>query len=109
MELLVRIREPRTVHMRIDLSRRNIRMAEHLLDDAQIRAVAQEMRRERMAQHVRIDILFNARDPRRLRHDHPYSFARQGLPCARQKELQRPPAFVQFRPCLLKIRHQQLL
>ena len=42
-------------HVGIDLGRRNVGVAEQILDDAQIRAVLQEVAREGVAQHVRAD------------------------------------------------------
>ena len=42
-------------HMGIDLRRRNIGVAEQILDDAQVRAVLQQMAGEGVAQHVRAD------------------------------------------------------
>ena len=43
--------------MRVDLRRRNVGVPEHLLDRADIGAVLNEMRRERMPQSVRRNIL----------------------------------------------------
>ena len=40
-------------HMGVDLRRRNVGMAEQLLDHAQVRAVLQQVRGEGMAQDVR--------------------------------------------------------
>ena len=42
-------------HMRIDLRRRNVGVAEQFLHDAQIRAVLQKMAGKGMAQHMRAD------------------------------------------------------
>src|SRR6266446_10587236 len=47
--------EPLAEHMGIDLRRRDIGVAEHLLDAAQIGAVVEEMAGEGVAQHVRRD------------------------------------------------------
>ena len=56
MELPVNVPQPAPRHMRIDLRRADVRVAEQFLDDAQIRAMLQEMRRKTVPQHVRRDI-----------------------------------------------------
>ena len=48
--------EPLLINVRVNLRRRNIGVAEHFLDDAQVGAVAQEMGRETMSQQVGIDV-----------------------------------------------------
>ena len=45
--------QPLGLHMGVDLCRRNVRMAQHLLDRAQIRPAVQQVAGEAMAQHVR--------------------------------------------------------
>ena len=40
-------------NMRVNLRRRNIRMTQHYLDAAEIRAALDKMRRKSVAQHVR--------------------------------------------------------
>ena len=45
--------QPLLQHMRIDLRRRNVGVAEQLLHGAQVGAVLQQMAGEGMAQHVR--------------------------------------------------------
>jgi len=47
----------------INLRRRNIGVSEHLLNDAQVRAVAQQVRREAVPEQVRINILFQPSVP----------------------------------------------
>ena len=64
------------IDMRIDLRRRNIGMAEHFLDDAQIGAVPQEMRREAVSQKVRINVLFESGAARMFLHDLPDTHGR---------------------------------
>ena len=44
-------------HVGVNLGRRDVGVAEQILDDAQIRAVLQEMAREGVAQHMRADPL----------------------------------------------------
>src|SRR5690606_27053190 len=55
MRSIVDVGEMLEVKMRIDLRRRQARVAEQLLDGAQIPARLEQMRRERVAQHVRMD------------------------------------------------------
>jgi hypothetical protein len=46
MKLPVHGLQPLLVHVRVNLRRRNVRVPEHFLDDPEIGAVAQQMRRE---------------------------------------------------------------
>ncbi len=48
-------------HVRVDLRRRDARVAEHLLQHTQVAAAGEEVRRERVAQRVRTDSLGAAR------------------------------------------------
>jgi len=59
------------IDVRIDLRRRDIGVAEHFLDDAQICAVPQEMRREAVSQKMRINVLFESGAARMFLHDLP--------------------------------------
>ena len=56
MKLLVNRFQATLIHMRVNLRRRNIRVPQQLLNDSQIGAVRQKMRRERVPQQVRIDV-----------------------------------------------------
>ena len=47
--------QPRLEHVRVDLRRRQIGVAEHHLDGAQVGAALEQVRRERVAQHVRAE------------------------------------------------------
>ncbi len=49
--------KPLLIDMRIDLRRRNIGVAQHLLDNPQIGAVPKQMRREAMPEKVRVNVL----------------------------------------------------
>ena len=62
------------IDVRIDLRRRNIGVAEHFLDDAQIGAIPQEMRREAVSQKVRINVLFESGLSRMFLHDLPDTY-----------------------------------
>ena len=55
VEAIVDRPQPRLEHVRVDLRRRQIGVAEHHLDRAQIGAAFEQMRRERMAQDVRAE------------------------------------------------------
>ena len=63
--------EPLLIDMRIDLCRRYVRVAQHLLDDSKIRAVTQQMRREAVPQKVRINVLFQSGTLRVFFHNLP--------------------------------------
>src|SRR4051812_29262175 len=56
--------EPLLIDMRVDLRGGDIRMPEHLLDDAQVGAVAQQVRGKRMPQQVRVNVDAHARELR---------------------------------------------
>ena len=51
--LAVHFFQPRAVHMRVDLRRRDIRMSEHRLHRPQIRAALEQVSCKRMAQGMR--------------------------------------------------------
>ena len=63
--------EPLLVDMGVNLCRRYVRVAQHLLDDSQIRAVAEQMRCKAVPQKVRIDVLVQSGPLRVLLHDLP--------------------------------------
>lgn len=56
MVLIIRGAQVSVSNVRVDLRRGNIRVPEHLLDRANIRAVLNEVRRERMAKRVRRNV-----------------------------------------------------
>ena len=64
----VLLADMRAVHVRVDLGRRDVGVAEHLLDGAQIGAALEEMGRERMAQGVGMQAVPADGAPR-ARHD----------------------------------------
>ena len=63
--------EPLLIDMGIDLGRRYVRVAKHLLDDSKISAVAEQMRCEAVPQKVRIDVLLKSSPLRVLLNDLP--------------------------------------
>ena len=71
MKLAMHSLEPLLIDMGIDLGRRYVRVAQHLLDDSKIRAVAEQMRCEAVPQKVRINVLFQSGALRVLFNDLP--------------------------------------
>ena len=71
MKLAMHSLEPLLIDMGVDLGRRNVRVAKHLLDDSKIRAVAEQMRCEAVPQKVRINVLFQSGALRVLFNDLP--------------------------------------
>lgn len=63
--------KPLLIDMRINLRRRNIGVAEHLLNNPQIGAVSEEMRRETVPEKVRVNILLQSSLPRVFFHNLP--------------------------------------
>ena len=57
MKLTMHSLQPLLIDMGIDLCRRYVGVTQHLLDDSQIRAVAEQMCREAVTEKVRIDVL----------------------------------------------------
>ena len=57
MKLLVHLGEMRAVDVRVDLGGADVGVAQQLLDDAEVRAAFQKMRREGVPEHVRADAL----------------------------------------------------
>ena len=71
MKLAMHSFKPLLIDMRIDLRRRNIGVAEHLLNNPQIGAVSEQMRGETMAEKVRVNVLLQPGVPRVFLHDLP--------------------------------------
>ena len=63
--------KPLLIDMRIDLRGRNIGVPKHLLNNPQIGAVPEQMRRETMAEEVRVNVLLQPGVPRVFFHDLP--------------------------------------
>src|SRR6185436_4003148 len=53
VELVVDLAQPFAADVRVDLRGRDVRVAEHRLQRAQVRPALEQVRRERVAQHVR--------------------------------------------------------
>src|SRR4051794_13385661 len=84
MEAMMHGLEPLLIDMRVDLRGGDIRMSEHLLDDAQVGAVAQQVRGKRMPQQVRVNVNAHAGELRDLFHNLPD--AHRGEPRAARGE-----------------------
>ena len=61
MELAMNLLQALLIHMRVDLCRGDVRMAEHLLDHAEVSAIVQQMCGKGMPQQMRIDMLIEPR------------------------------------------------
>src|SRR5207244_5627989 len=61
MKLSMHCLQPLLIDVRINLRRRDVGVPKHLLNDAQIGAIAQQMRREAVPEQMRITVLFQAR------------------------------------------------
>ena len=81
MRLPVHLEQLRRVDVRVALRRAQARVAEQLLDRAQVGAALQQMRRERVAERVRADA--GARAARRDVAPHEPVDAPRGQPCPR--------------------------
>ena len=57
VRLEVQLATPPIGYVRVQLGRREIRMPEHLLDRTQVGSALEQVRRERVAQQVRMDAL----------------------------------------------------
>ena len=60
MKRVVHLPQPRLEHVRVDLRRRQVGVAEHGLDRAQIGAALEQVRRKRVAQDVRTEVRADA-------------------------------------------------
>jgi hypothetical protein len=60
MKLPMNSFEPLLIDMRVDLRGRNIGVAEHLLNNPQIGAVSEQVRRETMPEKVRVNVLLQS-------------------------------------------------
>ena len=73
MKLAMHSLEPLLIDMGVDLCRRYVGVAQHLLDDSKIRAVAKQVRCEAVPEKVRINVFFQPRALRVLFNDLPNS------------------------------------
>ena len=71
MKLAMHSLQPLLIDMGVNLCRRYVRVAQHLLDDSQISAVAEQMRCEAMPYKVGIDVLVQSGPLRVLLNDLP--------------------------------------
>ena len=71
MKLSMHSFKPLLIDMRVNLRCRNIRVAEHFLDDAQIGAIPQQMCRKTMPEKMRVNIRLQSGVLRMFFHDLP--------------------------------------
>ena len=71
MKLAMHSLQPLLIHVSVDLCCRYIGVPEHLLNDSQIRAIAEQVRREAVPQKVRINALLESGPLRVLLNDLP--------------------------------------
>src|SRR5581483_9323577 len=103
MELLMGPLQMIARNVRVDLGRRDVGVAEHGLDRPQIRAVFQEMRRERMPQRVRRHALLDARREPMLPESFPETLPRHRLTGARHEAVLALPPAQKLRPYFRQI------
>jgi hypothetical protein len=103
MILLVNSSEVLTIHVRVNLSRGNIGVAEHLLHCSKVRAALEEVRREGVAERVRRNVLRDLRSLDVMPKNLPRSHAREWMAACVQDE--NPLAFAVFetRPQLTQV------
>ena len=87
VELAMDSLESVLIDVGVDLGRGNIGMAEHFLDDAQIGAIAEEMRSETVPQEMWINIFLQPGMPRMFFHDLPDAGSGQFAAACRQENL----------------------
>jgi len=63
--------KPLLIDVRVNLRRRNIGVAEHFLDDAQVSAVSKQVRRETVPEKMGINVFLQSGVPSMFFHDLP--------------------------------------
>jgi hypothetical protein len=81
----------------IDLGRRDIRVSEHFLNDAQVGPIPEQMRRKAVSQKVRVNALFESGPARMLFHDLPDPHRCQFGTALGEKNLAAATALQKFR------------
>ena len=76
MELSMHSLKPLLIDMRVNLRCRNIRVAEHFLDNTQVSAIPQQMCRKTVPEKMRINVLLLSGVPRMFFHDLPDAHGR---------------------------------
>src|SRR5215203_4396613 len=104
----VQLPAPPIGYVGIELGRREVGVAEHLLHRAQIGTALEQVRRERVAEQVRVDTLrVEARLPGQLAEDQEGARARQRA-AARVQEQLRPVPCVEERPTAREVAAQSV-
>src|SRR5262249_50864368 len=101
MKPVVHLTQPGLEHVGVDLRGREVGMAEHGLNGPQIGSALEQMRRERVAQHVRTEVTANAGPAPVGLERLPEAKAREFLTFSAAQEEPRPLAALgQARPAL---------
>src|SRR5256885_16129175 len=87
MKLPVHLAQTRRGDMRINFRRADAGMAEQFLDDPQVCAMLEQMRRETVPQHVRSDVSSNPRAPDPLFDPQPECHRGKGGAAPREKHI----------------------
>lgn len=91
MEAVVGFFDATLIDVGIDLGRRNVRVPEHFLDDAQIGAVVEEVGGETVAQRVGRDIFFDTRGAGVFFNMHPDGLAAEWTATCREEDFAEFP------------------
>ncbi len=100
--------QPRTHYMRINLGRRDVGMPQHALQASQVRSAFQQVRGERMTQHVRRQIVENSRLLAISRQQLPKSLARHGAAAIGHEQIRAGAPLQQKRPAIPQVLFHRL-
>src|SRR4051812_22010843 len=103
MKLFVHTSKVLAVHMRVDLGRRDVRVSEHFLNRSKVRAALQQVRRERMPERMRGDVLGQTGLVDVMAQNLPCPHARQRRAAGIQKQDASALAAVEFWPQLAQV------
>ena len=96
--LLMYLLQPLPGDMGVDLSRRDVGMAEHDLDGSQVRTMFEEVTRKGMSQRVGIDLFPDARCQAEALDDLPETLSREGLSARIEEQVGCAPLLQEGRP-----------
>lgn len=95
--------KPLLVNVGIDLGRGNVSVTQHLLNDAQIGAIAEQMGRKTMSQQMRINIRFEPGTPCHRLYDLPDADRCESASAVGKKNFAAGSAPNESRPLFFKI------
>src|SRR5437868_1766082 len=104
MILPVYLSEVLPIDVRVDLRGRDVDVAEHLLDGAQVSTALEQVRRERMAQRVGRNRLLDTGAVDVSAQDLPGAHPRERLTARVEKQNSLPRSFLETRPRLADVR-----